>query len=310
MSGLNDDIDSGLKSDNPDYVTTPVNNSPDLESSDITLVNSGKNIFAIVEQSEKESNRIKDLFGRNIKPNELPDFHGQISAITTEARKDLDTSFVMESLKEKKCVSQEDAQLIDSLQDKTFLNDDRPIQYFTKDPSKTQFDETIQFLEKSLGNNKDYESFLENIYSQYTIFKETFKTEIYEIADFCFKENAFAAIEEKVGNGTLADILKNALFKKFYFELHNREIEYTEFKLTTNDLNKFLFQHADELVELMMNLLNSNIIIIDEIKNRYLDSKDKEKYSAILEQEQRNTTLITDLVNLQTLSRSLVDYLR
>lgn len=95
----------------------------------------------------------KTIFGQDIVPNEIPNlaaiFIDNEQKVYSVASELLDIS---SSLKKSNGICKEDAIVIDSIS-KGFINEKKPLGFFTEDKSKTQFQTTLQSLDKEVDLN-------------------------------------------------------------------------------------------------------------------------------------------------------------
>lgn len=108
----------------------------------------------IIEDSDERTD-IKDqtIFGSDITPNEIPTLSNVFIKDSSDnlyiAKELLDIS---STIKKSNGICKEDAVVIDSIS-KGFINDKKPLGFFTEDKSKTQFNTTLQTLDKEVDLN-------------------------------------------------------------------------------------------------------------------------------------------------------------
>jgi hypothetical protein len=135
----------------PSFVKEPNHNPNQPGENKVVLDAADEN-----EVSSREfirENRVSptDLFGSVITPNELPNYDGQFRITAGNEEKARRLTNVFYSMEENKTISRSDAQLIDSIHN-GFINEDRPEGYFTIEPTKTQYQETIDWVTNTFKN--------------------------------------------------------------------------------------------------------------------------------------------------------------
>lgn len=148
MAGLNDDVDEGLPSLEElaelEKTISNIHEEPNVNSNQpqpekIILIANDLNQEpkSVIEPS------VNELFGDEIIPGEVPNLNAEFEIIEQRRNALDDFKSVALNIEEKKSVCQEDIKLLDSISP-GFINDERPIGYFTKLPTKTYFEETIR----------------------------------------------------------------------------------------------------------------------------------------------------------------------
>lgn len=139
--GLNDDVDEGLQpEDTADF-------NPDLPVP--------KPIVIQPDDSSLETNpevTQEDLFGIGALKNEIPNLNAQFILTEEQCNKTMDLIDIRNTLAKSNGVCREDAELIDAVVP-GFVNDKKPLGFFTDNKSKTQFGETIVSLNKAIDTN-------------------------------------------------------------------------------------------------------------------------------------------------------------
>lgn len=101
----------------------------------------------------KDVPTVKELFGDNVVPNELPNLNANIVLIDQGNNAIADTTEVLGGISKACAVCKEDIQVIDALHP-GYINEQRPIQYYTERPSRTMFAETVTALNQKLSSLK------------------------------------------------------------------------------------------------------------------------------------------------------------
>lgn len=127
MSGLNFDVDEGLEDDT------------------ILVANTDDN-FTQPEVTNQ------DLFGVDVIDNEVPKFTAEFVINADRANKIADLEEVRTAIEAINGISKEDAELVDSLSP-GFLNEDRPLGYFTDKKSGTQLKESMNTIDGALDKD-------------------------------------------------------------------------------------------------------------------------------------------------------------
>lgn len=148
MAGLNDDVDDGLET----YLEPQDTNPNAAAAPAITLMNStGKAV-----KSDNCPNKVKpsDLFGGPIVPNELPNLDAQFVIVTDTKNRISDNRSIKQSLSSSCSICKEDAKAVDVIAP-GFINEERPLGFFTDTKSTLQLKETLNALDVQL--EKDIE---------------------------------------------------------------------------------------------------------------------------------------------------------
>lgn len=148
MAGLNDDVEEGLLS---------LEEIAELEK-DISDIHEEPNVNPIQPQPDKivlvandldeQPEEIKEpsaqeLFGDSIIPGEVPNLNAEFEIVEQRRNALDDFKSVALDIESKQTVCQEDIKLLDSISP-GFINEERPIGYFTKLPTKTYLKETLR----------------------------------------------------------------------------------------------------------------------------------------------------------------------
>ena len=156
MAGLNDDVEEGLVS--LEYETdltivedvfTPEINPSQPEPDEI--------LFLRKDTADSVSERVvsvTEIFGNGLVPGELPNLNAEFELIEQRRTTINDYEETSNIITGNKSISQEDAKLLDAIVP-GFINDDRPLGYFTKDSTKTFFNESVGIMNKTIDLEKD-----------------------------------------------------------------------------------------------------------------------------------------------------------
>ena len=139
--GLNDDVDEGLGS------VEGQNFDPNQPLPDLVTI--------VADDSSTETNKEvteSDLFGTMALKNEVPNLNAQFVLTVEQCNKAMDLIDVRNTIKASHGICKEDAELIDS-NVPGFLNDKKPLGFFTNDKSQTQFSESLNSLDKAIDSN-------------------------------------------------------------------------------------------------------------------------------------------------------------
>lgn len=162
MSGLNDEYElerSRLLKDS----NTP---DPDLLSADkegVTLVTTyGQTLVPTLPENVPS---IKDLFGDNVVPNELPKLQADIVLISQKENNISDVKEATEHLFSTNVICQEDVSFIDVFLP-GFVSENNPLAYYTKSPSKTQYQQAVTKLESDIKTKEtELIEFINSVYA-------------------------------------------------------------------------------------------------------------------------------------------------
>src|ERR1035437_1303010 len=140
MAGLNDDLED-------DFIDQPTNN-PDASPE--------KTALAIVPDSDMVATTevipsTTELFGADTPPGELPNLKTEFAIINTRKNSLSDFSSSVKEIASRNVISKGGAQLLISVE-KDFSDKINPIGYYTNEPSKTQFDNTLVQANKFLSD--------------------------------------------------------------------------------------------------------------------------------------------------------------
>jgi hypothetical protein len=182
MAGLNDELDDlPVYSDDldqatplPGYVDQPHNN-PDVNSQS-KVVNivavPGSILDRLDKYSQPAAPNAKELFGDNIVLNELPNLTAKFTVIKDKVNEAGDMYSFKEALTTKCAMCQEDAKVLDTMTNGQFLGPDKPLGYFTKDDSQTQYLETLKSLNTTIAEKNNFLS------QEYAAFISGLKTNV------------------------------------------------------------------------------------------------------------------------------------
>lgn len=155
--GLNDDVDDGL----PDLQEGEPNLNPNQPTPE-------KSLF--VPQLEKRDPKDfveptnEELFGVGVVKNQVPNINAEFTLLKDNYNKASDLLNVKDALTTSNGISREDAEVIDSITP-GFINEKKPLGFFTEDKSRTQLNESVNTINKTV----DF---------QYTTIYENLKTQI------------------------------------------------------------------------------------------------------------------------------------
>lgn len=137
--GLNDDVDDGLDLSSEVADLNPNQPIPD------------KVIFKMDISSEVDQDTVtpEDLFGVGVVKNEVPNLNAEFQLVTEKINKLTDLVQVYEDISKSNGICKEDAELVDSLAP-GFINDKKPLGFFTDDKSRTQLTETLNTINKTI----------------------------------------------------------------------------------------------------------------------------------------------------------------
>lgn len=254
MSGLNDDVEEGLEpegdvlqvSDEVEIVSTqnPLQPEPQV----VTLISSDS-----VDKKEFLEPSYSDLFGIGVIPGEVPNFKGEFEVI--QQRRDNLNDFIetTNGVISKRSISQEDVRNLDACIP-GFVNDGRPIEYFTKENSQTFFNETASAMEKIISFEKskiseDLKNHLDNLIYHHNSLITVFKSSFLENSINCCK-----LIKNLLENDI---IFNDDKFQKYFSD----SISFTNF--TNTPIN--------EIDASKVSCLKNIVELLDEIKNLYND---------------------------------------
>jgi hypothetical protein len=154
--GLNDDIDDGLpdvQEGGPDL--NPNQPTPEKSLFVPQLENSDPKDF--VEPTNEE------LFGIGVVKNEVPNINAEFTLLKDNYNKANDLLNVREDVTNSNGISREDAEVIDSITP-GFINDKKPLGFFTEDKSRTQLNESVNTINKTI--DFQYATIYENLQKQ------------------------------------------------------------------------------------------------------------------------------------------------
>lgn len=137
--GLNDDVDEGLESGTEFPDINPEQPYPEQTTFITDITNVGK----------QDSPTDEQLFGENVVANELPNINAQFVLTTESYYKLEDLISVRSDIVKSRGVCMEDANIL-SNQIPGFINEERPIGFFTEDKTRTQYSETLNTIDKAI----------------------------------------------------------------------------------------------------------------------------------------------------------------
>ncbi len=190
MAGLNDDVDEGLPALEEDVVDVnlqtneidiPTTNPSQPEPEAVTLIT---NDFA--DDVNFREPEISDLFGIGVIPGEIPNFNGEFEFIRRQRDNLVDFVNTTSNVQRKKSISQEDARILNAIIP-GFVNDNRPLGFYTKDDSQTFLEESKVVMENMINNeetqiNENLKNHINNLITHYntliTLFNTGFKDKL------------------------------------------------------------------------------------------------------------------------------------
>lgn len=141
--GLNDDVEEGLEP----YVTPLQENPNQPDAPTINLVT--KTSPAVPADNDINAVPTRKIFGSPIVPNELPNLNAEFTIITDKENQIQDMVGMRDAVSGSCGVCQEDVNGFDALAP-GFVNDNRPLGYYTEAKSKTQFTQTLNNMDASI----------------------------------------------------------------------------------------------------------------------------------------------------------------
>lgn len=135
MSGLNDDVDDGL-----DFTPDVPEINPDQPVTDTKVF-----VQPLDDVSEEDNPSAQDLFGKDIVKNEVPNLNAEFVLVKEAFNKLTDIAFIGNTIRSANGISKEDAEVVDSVIP-GFINDKKPIGFFTEEKSRTQLNETLNTI--------------------------------------------------------------------------------------------------------------------------------------------------------------------
>lgn len=187
MAGLNDELDDlPVYSDDldqatplPSYVDQP-NKNPDLNSQAPTtniVVMPGSVLDRLSKFDKTVVPDAKELFGDDIVLNELPNLTAKFTVIKDKVNETSDMYSFKGALTTKCSMCQEDAKVLDTLTGGEFLGPDKPLGYFTKSDSQTQYLQTLGLLNETIAQKNSFLS------KEYSTFLDGLKTSIHQFTN-------------------------------------------------------------------------------------------------------------------------------
>ncbi len=138
MSGLNDDVEDGL-----DF-------SPEVAEINKDQPVTDTKIFTPAAPGVQETTPTpQDLFGSQVISNEVPNLNAEFVLVKESINKLKDLQYIASCIAQSNGISKEDAIVVDSMMP-GFINDKKPIGFFTEDKSRTQFNETLNSINKTI----------------------------------------------------------------------------------------------------------------------------------------------------------------
>jgi hypothetical protein len=166
MAGLNDDIepDDDIESELPGSPKNPVKagefivpHPEELATGHNQPVAPEINIVVdkplVDDNGEPVKPTARDLFGKDIVPNELPDLNAEIILVDEVANKITDASGVYDSITNAHAISQESILEIDSILP-GYLNENEIIEYYTKTPTLTRYETATNKIGYEIAKQK------------------------------------------------------------------------------------------------------------------------------------------------------------
>lgn len=298
MAGLNDDVDEGLPPEDepdengvtlpratygrqvtqqpatlPDGVVPPNNNSGQPEPRKVTLITSD-DLHA--EEPNTNGPTAEELFGRDVVPGKLPNLKADFVVITQKRDSLTDLSQAAGDIRNKAVISQEDARTLDSIAP-GLIHEDNPIEYYTQQPSQTNFRNTLTSVEKRLLLEKNE---LDTLFKRFVVTAVTEAANSFTDFDKNLKPSLVASFNEiKISlDANLTDI--NEKSKSFLFndrctmnELLNIPVADIETRKVTSDpilievITKFKLLLSDLLLSHYIWNGNLNVNITESINN-------------------------------------------
>lgn len=154
--GLNDDVDDGL----PDLQEGEPNLNPNQPTPE-------KSLF--VPQLEKRDPKDfveptnEELFGIGVVKNQVPNINAEFTLLKDNYNRASDLLNVKDALTTSNGISREDAEVIDSITP-GFINEKKPLGFFTEDKSRTQLNESVNTINKTV--DFQYATIYENLQKQ------------------------------------------------------------------------------------------------------------------------------------------------
>lgn len=187
MAGLNDEADNlpvyGDDLDQatplPSFVDQPGTN-PEVKPSEQTVLVT--RVGSVLDRlTPKEPPTAEQIFGDNIVLNELPNLNAKFVILKDEANRVSDINSFKNSITSKCAMCQEDARALDTITDGQFISPEKPIGYFTKDNSQTQYMETLKALndlivKKNTFLTEEYSTFINGLKTNIHQFTNEFNT--------------------------------------------------------------------------------------------------------------------------------------
>lgn len=154
--GLNDDVDEGL----PDIQE----GEPDLNPNQPTPA---KSLFVPQLENTDPKGFVEptneELFGTGVVKNEVPNINAEFTLLKDNYNRASDLLNVKDSIVVSNGISREDAEVIDSITP-GFINDRKPLGFFTEDKSRTQLNESVNTINKTI--DFQYATIYENLQKQ------------------------------------------------------------------------------------------------------------------------------------------------
>ena len=276
MAGLNDDVEEGLISLEEetdltivDDVLTNQTNPSQPDPDNIIFLN--KDTADSVDESTVN---ITELFGDSLVPGELPNLNAEFELIEQKRNTVNDYEETSKIITGRNSISQEDAKLLNSIVP-GFINDNRPLEYFTKNTTRTYFNESIVAMENvinSENNNLDemLSNHLNNLLQHYSTFNVGFET---KLKDILLSQNK-----------TIKQLLENQV-------VFSTDISDKYFKDNVV-LNQFLVTPIDDLVPFEITTDDTMLKILNNIREAFCNNSLRNYLSSF------NTTVNGNLISI------------
>lgn len=138
MAGLNDDLEE-------DFIDQPTNNPDASPEKTVLAIIPDSDMIATTEVIPSST----ELFGADTPPGELPNLKTEFAIINTRKNSLSDFSSSVKEIASRSVISKGGAELLISVES-DFSDRINPIGYYTNEPSKTQFDNTLVQANKFL----------------------------------------------------------------------------------------------------------------------------------------------------------------
>lgn len=189
--GLNDDVDDGLLPED----TPEVNENQPIP--DTIVFTPNQNADSVIDQENYPTT--DELFGVGAVERELPNFNAEFALSKESYYKAADLFFYKQCIAKSNGICKEDAEVLNQM-DPGFINETKPIGFFTEEKSRTQLNESMNNINVSLDSK--YTTLLKTVNDSIVTYHSTLSPIVSKMDESVF--DIFSKVQSKI-----ADTAKN-----------------------------------------------------------------------------------------------------